>query len=277
MRVELQTQHIIQLFEGTINHEEYYESANISVEKMVDGNSLFNNIESLLGGIKNMSILDILIILLFVGFAVFGYMKGFVGILIGFTSYILAIIGARIFAPKVVEFLTTKTTIVNRIDAFVVQRFNALGIDMNLLNTELPKLDQLIAQNPEVREAMAQNPMLIDIIEKSGDFLSNSQIMLNMLTNTILTVISMFVLFIILKITISFLGKMFFQRKKERKKSKADRILGAAFGIITSVFISALCVYLITIVSFIVPNTFITGLIQDSFMVKALLLLIGLF
>ena len=159
--------------------------------------------------IKQAGIIDIILLIIVAGSGLYGYKKGFTSTLFNFLSYFLAFIGARLLAPRTVNFLDSNVTFIKQIDDFIVTSF------------------------------------------------------------------SLVLIFIILKIIISKIGKLLNSRIKLSLAAKANKTLGLVLGILTGIMITTLGLIILTPVALTFSNGTLANIINNSFIAEKLLRIIG--
>ncbi|KJS82473.1 MAG: hypothetical protein JM58_15010 [Peptococcaceae bacterium BICA1-8] len=224
---------------------------------------------------SQVSTIDIILLVIVAGGGLYGYMRGFISTLFSFLSYFLAITGAKLLAPKTASLLAYNTMLTKQIDGFIVNKLASFGIDVNVLNAELPKINQMITQDEGIRQAMSQNPLLMKLLSGQGSVISNHQNISAMLSNYILTALSMVLIFILLKIIISYLGKLLNNRVKLPIVSKVNKTLGLVLGILTGLMISTIGLLVVTPIALTSSNGTLAKIIDNSLIVEKLLQVIS--
>ncbi len=237
---------------------------------------LYNVFGSIVDYIKQIGIIDVILLIIIVGSGLYGYKRGFISTLFVFLSYFIAIIGAKLLAPKAVRFLVSNTTITLKMNNFINDKLASLGINIDLLNTELPKISQMITQDERIRQVMSQNPMLTKLLSEQSSIIANYQNIPAMLSHYILIALSMFLIFILLKIIISYIGKLFNNHIKLSLVAKANKILGLILGILTGFIISTIGVVILRPIALIFPNSVLVNIINNSLIVEKLLQIISI-
>ena len=276
LQFKLKTENLLKLLGQEIDYAEYYDSSEITVKKFGSWIDRIMQVGSLVDYVKEgVNTMDILLLIIVVGSGLYGYKKGFISTLFSFSSYFLAIIGARLLAPKAVSLLASKTTFTSQIDGFVTDKLASTGIDINVLNAELPKINQMITQDESVRQIISQNPVLMKLLSEQTSAFADYQNISAMLSNFILTAISMVLIFILLKIIISNIGKLLNNRIKLSLAAKANKTMGLVLGILTGFMISILGLLILTPIALSFSNSTIDTMIENSFIAEKLLQIIG--
>ena len=272
----LKTENLLKLLGQEIDHEEYYDSAEISVKKFGSWIDRIMQVGSLADYVKQgVNTMDLILLIIVAGSGLYGYKKGFISTLFSFLSYFLAIIGARLLAPKAVSLLASKTTFTSQIDGFVTDKLASTGIDINVLNAELPKINQMITQDESVRQVISQNPLLMKLLSEQTSAFADYQNISAMLSNYILTALSMVLIFILLKIIISNIGKLLNNRIKLSSVTRANKTLGLVLGILTGIMVTTLGLIILTPVALTFSNGTLANIINNSFIAEKLLRIIG--
>lgn len=231
---------------------------------------------NLFASLSQIGIADIILLIIIIGCGLYGYKQGFIQTLFAFLSYFLALVGAKLLAPKAAGFLASNTTVTLKMNELINDRLVALGIDINLLNAELPKISEMI-QIEEVRQVMSQNVMLTKMIEQSSS-MDQYQNISDMLSYYILTALIMVVVFILLKISITLIGKRINTRMESSLGDKANHILGLISGILTGLMISTIGLIFITFLTpmdLIYSNNNFVNIIDNSLITEKLLYIVG--
>jgi len=166
--------------------------------------------------IKQVSTIDLILLGIVAVSGIYGYRSGFISTLFSFLSYFLAIIGARLLAPKAVSLLASKTTFTSQIDALVMIR-----------------------------------------------------------SDYILTAISMVLIFILLKIIISNIGKLLNNRIKLSLAAKVNKTLGLVLGTLTGFMIIAIGLLVVIPLALASSNGTLAEIIDNSLIIEKLLQIIG--
>lgn len=271
----LKTENLLKLLGQEIDYEGYYDSAEISVEKFGSWIDRVMLVGSLVDYVKQVSTMDIILLIIVASSGLYGYKKGFIATLFSFLSYFLAIIVAKLLTPKAGSFLAANTTITKQIDGFITGKLASYGVDINVLNAELPKINQMITEDESVRQVMSQNPMLMNLLSEQNSAIADYQNISAMLSNYILTALSMALIFIILKIIISNIGKLLNNRIKLSSVTRANKTLGLVLGILTGLMLLSLGLFVITPIVLTSPNGTLATMIDHSQIVKMLLQVIS--
>ncbi len=133
---------------------------------------------------KWISMIDIILLVIVIGSAFYGYKSGYKSFK-KFSSYLLAIIGAKLMAPKTASILASNITLTEKVNNFVMK-----------------------------------------------------------LPNVLFTVFSIVLTFILLKIVLSYSGKLFSNCMEISLPTKVNKALGLVLGIITGGMIATIGLFL---------------------------------
>ncbi|SHJ15490.1 CvpA family protein [Thermoclostridium caenicola] len=148
-------------------------------------------------------------------FGLKGYFRGLINTVFSLAGYILGIICASVFSPKLALLAMQKTglgkSIGERIDSLLpaISQLPAISIEeaessLKLLG-ESPEVNQVISGNPFLRQLLVITNSAADI----GSLYEDTVVTLNdMLTFTILKVLAVVVIFIAVKLLVVVIGKI---------------------------------------------------------------------
>ncbi len=181
---------------------------------------------------------------------IIGYTRGLILSLFTFLSYFLAILGAKIFSPKLVGFLSQSTTIASKIEAFIVTRLNAInipGFNGSISQLRIPQnFDQAIINDPALKKVFAQNPMLMNAV-KQNPVMAAGQTIAGVMVTAILSIICIVIIFIVIKIILNILGKVIDKSIEDVSVLKtSNKIAGFVLGGLAGMVIAFLVLVIIS-------------------------------
>jgi len=113
------------------------------------------------------------------------------------------------------------------------------------------------------------------LITEQGSVISNQQNISAMLSNYILTALSMVIIFILLKIIIFYPGKLLNNRIKLPLVTKVNKTLGLVLGILTGFVILTIGLLVVTPIALTSANGTLAAIIDNSLIVEKLLQVIS--
>jgi uncharacterized membrane protein required for colicin V production len=188
---------------------------------------------------------DYLVVVLVALFGLRGYYKGIINTIFSFAGYVAGMVGAYLFTPKLALLIMDKTTIGDKIGEKISGFLPALSsISAIKTNDSLPVAD-IIKNNPEFSNAIADKPVIKQIIEltasaaETGSMYSENVVTVtDIIVFSLLKVISFIILFFVIKLIIVFIGKLLkTATKKGMFLGTANRAGGLLFGLCIGIIV----------------------------------------
>jgi uncharacterized membrane protein required for colicin V production len=246
----LKTENILSLLKNEIDYETYYDRAKISIKK--DG--------AFLSGFRKTGTLDFIFVGIILIFGIAGLVKGFVISLFKLIGYIAGIIGAYLLSPVIVDFLKAK----DAVSGFIHDRLYSSSIGQNILNLRMSSINELVPDNP----------VLEPLLKDSGSLLKGNVRIIDMLTELVLTGIITFILFVIIKVIISAIGKTLHNRIKGKAGVNKNRLLGFILGLVIGIFNISIIVMVVSPFIVTSSNSSIIEFFNQSAVLKKLISII---
>lgn len=144
-----------------------------------------------------------------------GYLKGLVNTVFNLVGYVLAFIVAALFSSKLSLFIMNKTTIGTSISEKINEVVPVLS-SINAINiSETRSVAEIFVQNPLIKDAFSENPVLEQIISITARASDTSAMYAETVTSlndlfvySILRVFSLIVLFVAVRLVVYIFGKL---------------------------------------------------------------------
>lgn len=158
---------------------------------------------------------DYLLIVIIALFGFKGYLKGFVNTVFSLLGYILAYIAAVLFSPKLSLFIMNKTTIGTSISDKINEVVPVLSSINTIKISETRSIAEFFAENPVIKNTLAENPVLeriITITAKASDssamYAETVTSLNDLIVYSVLKIVALIVLFIFVKMIVVIIGKI---------------------------------------------------------------------
>lgn len=159
--------------------------------------------------------IDYVIVVLLALFGYRGYLKGFVNTIFSFAGYILGLIGAYIFSPKLALIFMQKTAMGKVIGERINHIIPALA-SVNTGGTGEPRsVMDILSKNPALNDVVSGNHFIKRLITLTADaaetgsmYEDTVQTLNDYVVFAILKVISLILLFIVIKLLIVLIGRI---------------------------------------------------------------------
>ena len=215
-----------------------------------------------------MAIIDIVIITVLVIFGIIGMAKGFLNTIISLFGNLASLAIAFFTAKPVSSFLDKTFGIVSKLASKIAPSFSAIA--------PLPEgsdLAEATLTGADLKTYLStdgltfQERLISMFINDETVFTSNAEIV-EYISGTIAgiaaMVISAVVMFILIRIAILLLAKLFDALTKNKAIGGLDRVVGLLFGLLKG----ALLVFVVLSVFYLIANTTVDGWIQNSVVTK---------
>ena len=209
-----------------------------------------------------MSVIDIIVIAVLLVFAIVGMVKGFLNTLLSLFSS-LASLGVAIFCAKpVAKFLDSVFGIVSKIGGSIASGLS--GSIKPFADGATETITGEYVKNYLANDGLTFQERLYKLfIEDSATFTTDAEVV-NYIGNRIAAVaaliIAAVVVYIVLRIAVLLLAKLFDALTKNRAISGLDRAMGLIFGLLKG----ALMVCLVLGVFYLLANSTVQGWIDNS-------------
>lgn len=144
-----------------------------------------------------------------------GYLKGLINTVFSLLGYVLGVIFAIMFSPKVALFAMEKTTLGKSIGEKINSLIPALSNMQTIKVNEAKSALDLMNQNDQFKQAMTDNPLLKQLIsithtaaDSSAAYQENVVTVNDLLVFTLLKVLAIVVIFIVVKLLVILIGKL---------------------------------------------------------------------
>jgi uncharacterized membrane protein required for colicin V production len=174
---------------------------------------------------------DYAIVIIIALFGLKGYIKGLINTVFSLAGYLIGILAAYLFSPKLTLIVMQKTTLGNSIAnklSEVVPAFSSIG-SLKIADTQSDTALSVINKIPEIETAITENPLLKQLMEVTKtaagteNMYSETVVTVNdLIVFTILKVLAFFILFMLVKLLIVIIGKLL------TKVLSASTVLGTA-------------------------------------------------
>lgn len=161
--------------------------------------------------------LDYAIVIIIALFGLKGYIKGFINTVFSLAGYLIGILAAYLFSPKLTLITMQKTTLGNTITeklSEVIPAVSNIG-SFKISESQSDSVLSLIGKVPEIEKAISENTLLKQIMSvtntavETGSMYSETIITVNdLITFTILKVLVFIILFILIKLLVVIIGKL---------------------------------------------------------------------
>jgi uncharacterized membrane protein required for colicin V production len=211
--------------------------------------------------------IDIIIIGIIIFGLLLGVLRGFLISLFSFISYIVAFICAKIYSPRLADYLADNTSILHKVNNFVAERLNSLSLPTLSIPTSdisIPNgIDSTLLKTTEYTEIMKKFPFLENLIKQN--LIKTGQTLAEILVQLLFIGICAVLIFFIVKILFSIVGAIIKSLlKKSSILNSTDKLLGMLFGGLTSLIIIILLIMIITPIVFTSPNSDMAQLFSNS-------------
>lgn len=214
-------------------------------------------------------ILDIVVVLILVGYAVVGIAKGFFESLLKFLGSIGALVAAIFGAKPLLGLINGIWNITNVFANIVLNTLTGQSAIFNETITETNR-ETLITQLQGSEIFSVLKNFMVELVEKADVGQTVGQVVSAPIGYIISVIIVAILIYIIIKLVVFFLARLFESKEVERGgKSGMDRTLGLFLGTAKGlVFITAMY-FLVALLSYVpvVSNT-ITPIINETSIVK---------
>ena len=212
-----------------------------------------------------MAIIDIVIITVLVIFGIVGMVKGFLNTIISLFGNLASLAIAIFTAKPVSSFLDKTFGIVSKLASKIAPSFSAIA--------PFPEGSEATLTGADLKTYLStdgltfQERLISMFINDETVFTSNAEIV-EYISGTIAgiaaMVISAVVMFILIRIAILLLAKLFDALTKNKAIGGLDRVVGLLFGLLKG----ALLVFVVLSVFYLIANTTVDGWIQNSVVTK---------
>lgn len=215
----------------------------------------------------NLAVIDYVVIAILGIFAIIGFVKGFLNTLVSLFGNLASLAIAIILAKSVANFLNNTFTLVEKLGNWILT-----GI-VHLLPEFIPS-ESMTGQ--QIIDSLGAHGLLGKII---GLFVDSSVTYVDLehlestlsvsLGNAVLIVFTVIALFILIRIALALLSKLFDAITKNRALSGLDRIMGFVFGLAKGIlFVGVIlgALYVLNVLPFI--GSWFNGLVEESVVVK---------
>jgi uncharacterized membrane protein required for colicin V production len=230
---------------------------------------------------------DYAVVIIIALFGLRGYIRGLINTIFSFAGYIIGIICAFIFSPKLALITMQKTgigkSIGNKVQSLLPGLAELPAINIGEAGSSLELLDN----NPELNNVISGNPLLKQLMTitnsaaDTGTAYQETVLTVNdMITFTILKVLAIVLIFIVVKLVVVLIGKIITSMLNQSTvMGTANRTGGMLIGLgIGIIIIYAVCVYTIPFIGSLniikkLPDEYTNSLVLKWF--NDLLLLIN--
>ncbi len=191
--------------------------------------------------------LDYAIVIIIALFGLKGYIKGLVNTVFSLAGYLIGILAAYLFSPKLSLITMQKTMLGNAItDKLnkVIPAVSSIG-SFKISEAKSESALSLIGKIPELEKAISENTLLNQMMSatstavESGNMYSETVITVNdLVAYTILKILVFIVLFILVKLLIVIIGKLLTKvLNASAILGTANRTAGMAVGFVVGIII----------------------------------------
>lgn len=185
----------------------------------------------------------IVIIVAFFGFK--GYLKGLVNTVFSLGGYVIGLICAFLFSPKLALIAMQKTTWGKAIGDKINEMLPALSTVNTVKVAETQSTIEFINENPSVHEVFSENLMLKQIMtavnsaSDTSSMYSDTVVTVNdLIVFSILRVLAVIVLFIVIKLLVVIIGKLMTSViNSSAVLGTTNRTVGMAIGLASGLLI----------------------------------------
>ena len=215
--------------------------------------------------------LDIVFIVFILIFGFVGFKKGFIKAILGLFTFLVSLVLVIWLAPKVVPVVDGWFD--GSISKFFIDLMEGVVKDFGgaNANTVLPvdtKASEIVAtfEISDILKALINAIVGNDTIAAGTNVTEYFSVALG---NFVTLAAGAVVLYIVFKLVLALLGKIFDKISENRAVSGLDRILGFALGVVKGLLVVAVILIIIKVITFIpLISNFITDVLNDSVWVK---------
>ncbi|NMA66721.1 MAG: CvpA family protein [Clostridiaceae bacterium] len=158
---------------------------------------------------------DYILIAIIALFGFKGYLKGLVNTVFSLGGYILALIAAAIFSPKLSLYIMNNTTIGSNISEKINEVVPALSSINTIKISGSQSLADIFNENPLVKNAVSENPVLEQLLSFTSKASDTSAMYAETVTSvndfivySLLRIMALIVIFIAVKLIVVIIGKL---------------------------------------------------------------------
>lgn len=222
---------------------------------------------SLLDGVSNNLIVDIVFLAILAIFLISGLCKGFVKQVFGALSSVIALVGAYFLCAHCVKFLEDQFGLLSKVAEAIGSQIGTTGVAGEVASPELISTAVSEFGLPAFVAEYAKSQFV------DGSGLKIYQLFGNILGNLALSFVCYIVLYLVLRLVLSLLNKILQSIVKAPGLNALDRLLGMILSLAKGVIILYIIIFVIdiipasegffSVVKYAVNTSFIGGFLQE--------------
>lgn len=158
---------------------------------------------------------DYALVIIMALFGLKGYYKGLINTAFSLLGYLLGLVGAFVFSPKLALITMQKTALGKSIGDKINDILPVLSTVNTVKSAQTPSTFDTISQIPAVNQAFSENPIIKYLVSATNSAAETSSMYADTVTTanelivfSILKVLAMVVLFIVIKLVVVLIGKL---------------------------------------------------------------------
>lgn len=157
---------------------------------------------------------DYVMVIVIALFGLKGYLKGLINTVFSFGGYILGLVLAFVFSPKLALIAMQKTTLGKSIGEKLNELIPTLSSVNAIKLNEAQSVMDVVSKNPDLDKAISENPLIKQLLTvtstaaETGAMYSETVVTVNdLIVFTVLKVLSLVVLFVAIKLLVVLIGR----------------------------------------------------------------------